>query len=128
MYTFISIVIVVVAILLILSVLVQNSKDGGLAANFAGANQVAGVRQTADFIEKFTWWLAVAIVALSLLANVFVQKNQKSVSTEVEKKIVNQPTGAVPGFQTTGALKQQPAAAEQKPAAQEPAKEQPAKK
>ena len=44
MYTFIVILILIVCIALALAVLVQNSKGGGLAANFSAPNQVLGVR------------------------------------------------------------------------------------
>ena len=72
MYTFIVILILVVCVLLALVVLVQNSKGGGLAANFSAPTQVMGVRQTADFLEKATWWLAVILVVLSLAATVSI--------------------------------------------------------
>ena len=55
MYIFITILIVIAAILLTLLVLVQNSKGGGLAAGFASGNQVMGAPKTADFLEKATW-------------------------------------------------------------------------
>ncbi|TCN63899.1 preprotein translocase subunit SecG [Acetobacteroides hydrogenigenes] len=126
MYILFSLIIIA-AILLILAVLVQNSKGGGLAANFSGANQIVGVRQTADFIEKFTWGLAIAIVVLSLAVNIVVNSNKGAESTGLEKKITSQPAAGVPAFPSSGALKQQPAPAQQQPAA-EPAKEQPAKK
>ena len=57
MYTATAILIVIASILLTLVVLVQNSKGGGLAANFATGNTTFGVRQTADFLEKATWTL-----------------------------------------------------------------------
>jgi preprotein translocase subunit SecG len=68
MSTLISIAIVIVCILLILIVLVQNSKGGGLASSFSSSNQVMGVRKTADFLEKATWTLAIALLVLSLLS------------------------------------------------------------
>jgi preprotein translocase subunit SecG len=68
MSTLISIAIVLVCILLILIVLVQNSKGGGLASSFSSSNQVMGVRKTADFLEKATWTLAIALLVLSLLS------------------------------------------------------------
>lgn len=71
MGTVISILIVIVCILLILVVLVQNSKGGGLASSFASSNQVMGVRKTADFLEKATWTLAIALLALSLISTSF---------------------------------------------------------
>lgn len=67
----ISILIVLVCLLLILVVLVQNSKGGGLASSFSSSNQVMGVRKTADFLEKATWTLAIALLALSLIATAY---------------------------------------------------------
>ena len=67
-YITISIIIVIASILLTLVVLVQNSKGGGLAANFAAGNQTFGVRQTADFLEKLTWGLAASILVLCIVA------------------------------------------------------------
>lgn len=63
---FVSILILIVCILLALIVLVQNPKGGGLAAGFSGASQIGGVQRTADFLEKATWTLAIALVVLSL--------------------------------------------------------------
>ena len=67
MYIFRIVLILIASILLILAVLAQNPKSG-MAANFGASNQVMGVRQTADFLEKFTWGLAISIVVLSLIA------------------------------------------------------------
>ena len=69
MYTFLIVLILIASILMILAVLVQNPKSG-MASNFGASNQVMGVRQTADFLEKFTWGAAVAVLALSLLSTV----------------------------------------------------------
>ena len=68
MYIFLTILIVIAAILLTLLVLVQNSKGGGLAAGFASGNQVMGAPKTADFLEKATWTLVALIVAFSIAA------------------------------------------------------------
>lgn len=67
MYIFCIVLILIASVLIILAVLAQSPKSG-MAANFGASNQVMGVRQTADFLEKFTWGLAIAIVILSLLA------------------------------------------------------------
>ena len=75
MYIFISVLILLVCILLGLIVLVQNPKGGGLAANFTGStSQFMGVRQTADFLEKASWTLAVVLLVLSLSAAAFVPR------------------------------------------------------
>ena len=71
MYTFLIVLILIASILMVLAVLVQNPKSG-MASNFGASNQVMGVRQTADFLEKFTWGAAVVILVLSLLSTIFV--------------------------------------------------------
>ena len=43
MYVFISILILIASILLILIVLIQNSKGGGLASGFSSSNQIMGI-------------------------------------------------------------------------------------
>lgn len=68
MSTLITVLIVIASVLLILAVLVQKSKGGGLSSNFASSNAVMGVRKTTDFIEKATWGLASFIIVMSILA------------------------------------------------------------
>ena len=68
LYTLCIILILVASILIILAVLVQNPKSG-MAANFGASNQVMGVRQTSDFLEKFTWTMAVVIVVAAVCAD-----------------------------------------------------------
>mgnify|MGYP000975791288 CR=1 FL=1 len=57
MIQFLTILIVITAVILTFVVLIQNSKGGGLAAGFSSANQVFGVKKTTDRIEKLTWIL-----------------------------------------------------------------------
>ncbi|MEG0253457.1 MAG: preprotein translocase subunit SecG, partial [Muribaculaceae bacterium] len=68
MYTILTILILISAILLVGVVLIQKSKGGGLASNFSGSNQIMGVRKTTDFVEKATWTLALVICVLSILS------------------------------------------------------------
>lgn len=75
MGTVISVLLVIVCILLILIVLVQNSKGGGLSSAFASSNQVMGVRKTADFLEKTTWSLAIALLVLCLVSSPYSKSN-----------------------------------------------------
>jgi preprotein translocase subunit SecG len=84
MSTLISIAIVLVCILLILIVLVQNSKGGGLASSFSSSNQVMGVRKTADFLEKATWTLAVALLVLSLLSAAYNKPTEGTNTNKTE--------------------------------------------
>ena len=75
LYTFCIVLVLIASVLLILAVLVQSPKSG-MAANFGASNQVIGVRQTTDFLEKFTWVMAAAILALSLLASVAMDREK----------------------------------------------------
>lgn len=68
MSVFIGVLIILVCVFLVLVILVQNPKGGGLSSEFGSANQIGGVRKTADFLEKSTWGLAIALVVLSLAA------------------------------------------------------------
>lgn len=86
MYIFLTILIVIAAILLTLLVLAQNSKGGGLAAGFASGNQVMGAPKTADFLEKTTWTLIALIVAFSIAAVGFSKGNQ---ATAEDHSVIN---------------------------------------
>ncbi len=88
MYIFISILILIVSILLGLIVLVQNPKGGGLAANFSGGTQFMGARQTADFLEKASWTLAVVLLVLSLTATMIIPRATGEAKPETELKDV----------------------------------------
>lgn len=76
--------ILVASVLIILAVLVQSPKSG-MAANFGAANQVMGVRESSNFLEKFTWTMAVAIVVLSLVATLAMEGPTTGVSSDVVK-------------------------------------------
>lgn len=67
-YIVVAVFILLICVLLTLIVLVQSSKGGGLASNFSGSNQFMGVRKTADFLEKSTWTLAIALLVFSLFS------------------------------------------------------------
>ncbi len=89
MYIACIVLIFIASILLILAVLSQSPK-GGMAANFGASNQVMGVRQTADFLEKSTWGLAIAILVLSLAATMTMPSDRVQRSrTGVENAIIN---------------------------------------
>ena len=90
MYTLFITLIIIAAILLVLLVLIQNSKGGGLAADFAGGNQVMGAPKTADFLEKTTWTLVGVIAFLSILAVGVHKSQQRNALQDGESAIANQ--------------------------------------
>ena len=100
-YNVFSFIIVIICVFLVLIVLVQNSKGGGLAAGFTGSNQYMGVRKTADFLEKFTWGLAIAVLALSLLSIAVIPRGNKKASADTElRQNIDENAAPVKDFQT----------------------------
>ena len=87
MYVFISILILIASILLILIVLIQNSKGGGLASGFSSSNQIMGVRKTTDFLEKATWSLAGTVIVLSILITAFIPRAEHAAQSEIKQQV-----------------------------------------
>ena len=84
MYTFLVGIEIVVSILLVIVILMQNSKGGGLAGSFGGGNfgTVFGVRRTADFLTRATTILATTFILLTLIINVFFLPGKGASSKE----------------------------------------------
>ena len=118
MYTLLVILIVIAALLMIGIVLIQESKGGGLAADFASSNAIMGVRKTTDVIEKATWTLAAAMVVLSVLCAYVAptasssQSVLENVATEQQQTNPNN----LPGFGASQTKQDAPAAQEAAPA------------
>ena len=115
-YTLFVVLIVLAALLMIGIVLIQESKGGGLASNFASSNAIMGVRKTTDVIEKATWTLAAAMVVLSVLC-AYVAPTASSSQSVLENVATEQPQtnpNNLPGF---GASQTKDGAAPATPAA-----------
>ena len=67
-FIFLTVAIVIASVLLVIVVLLQNGKGDGMASNFVAANQVLGVRQAANDLEKWTWYLVTFILVLSVFS------------------------------------------------------------
>ncbi len=75
--TVMTILIAFISLMLMVVVLIQNSKGGGVDATLGGsqANQLFGAAKSADFIEKLTWYLAAALFILCIIATMIVGSN-----------------------------------------------------
>ncbi len=111
MYLLFAVLIALISILLILIVMVQNPKGGGLNSSFGGAGsagQMFGVQRTSDFLDKSTWVLAAATVVLILLSNFAIQRNalDSSLDNRIEQQQfpVRAPakSNAIPAAESTG--------------------------
>lgn len=104
MYQLVTVLVILVSVLLVLIVLVQNSKGGGLASNFSGSNQVMGVRKTTDFLEKSTWTLAGALLLLSFFSVMALPRTDMQSGSAIDEQIENMalPNTGLPEFPIAG--------------------------
>jgi preprotein translocase subunit SecG len=94
MYGLIIGIVIFICVLLVLIVLVQNPKGGGLASSFSSSNQFMGVKRTADFIEKATWGLAAGLLVLSIIAILLprgegTQQQQSKIQDRIDNTAVD---------------------------------------
>src|SRR5688572_1865346 len=80
MYTLVISLIIFFAVLLVLVILAQNAKGGGLTSQFGGstASNIIGVKKTGDLLEKLTWGFIIAIMALCLSTTFITTSNRPS--------------------------------------------------
>lgn len=114
-----GILIIISAIILGIIILVQNPKGGGLTASLGGfSNQLMGVKQTTDILEKGTWIFAGVIAFLCITSTVFIPKD----SGRHERLIQQAPAGTpltAPQGQTAPFVPEAPAEQPVAPAPQQ---------
>jgi preprotein translocase subunit SecG len=95
MYTALVLLDILVCIFLMIAVLMQSSKGGGLAGSFGGGQMgtVFGVRRTADFLSRATTILATVFIVLSLLINIFFLPGKRTAESIIQK---GGPTNSAP--------------------------------
>jgi preprotein translocase subunit SecG len=83
------IAIMAVSILLVLSILIQNAKGGGIASNVGVSNQLFGAKRETEVVEKATWYLVATLAILCILSGFFYQvtpENPYSNYTPIEER------------------------------------------
>ena len=87
LFTIILFSIIFLSFLLVLVIMVQNPKGGGLSSSFGGGDsqQLGGVKQTGDFLDKSTWFLASALLLLILFSNITLNSGE----TQTESELLN---------------------------------------
>lgn len=94
-----GILVILASVVLGLIVLVQNPKGGGLSSSFGGfGNQIMGVKQTTDVLEKGTWLFAAIVAILCILSPVFMPK--KGAANATDKSIMENVNSKVPAATT----------------------------
>ena len=108
LFTVLTVLIIIAAILLVAVVLLQNGKGEGLASNFVAGNQTLGVRQTADILEKITWGLVAFILVVSVITSFTTGTN--GADMDVTNKIENVASKSQPEFPTAPIQQEAPTA------------------
>src|SRR5690349_6605674 len=103
MYTFLISLALFSAFMLVLVILAQNSKGGGLTSQFggSGASNIMGVKKTGDLLERLTWGFVVSIMIIALSTNL-VSPTGNAQTDDVLDRVRPQ--------QTAPAIEQAPAA------------------
>jgi preprotein translocase subunit SecG len=89
MFTIFLALITIVCFLLIVVIMVQNPKGGGLSSTL-GSAQMGGVQKTTDFLDKSTWTLATVLVLLILFSSLSFNAGTS------DSKIINSTDAATP--------------------------------
>jgi preprotein translocase subunit SecG len=123
------VLITIVCFLLIIVIMVQNPKGGGLSSSLGGSQMIGGVQKTTDFLDKSTWTLATILIVLIMLSSL----SFTGALSDTDSKIIDQTEAAAPKTATPAAATPAPAATEAAPktettAPATPATEEPAKK
>ena len=87
MYNIILFLIIFLSFLLVLVIMVQNPKGGGLASTFGGdSQQIGGVKKTTDFLDRSTWILASLLFLLILFSNITLNSGSDVNESELLNK------------------------------------------
>lgn len=98
MYKFLLIILVLDALVLIASVLMQAAKGGGLAASFGGVSTAAdsfiGTRQAGNVLTKTSWWAGGLFLGLAFVLQLMSTRGRAP--TSILDQGLGQAPAAVP--------------------------------
>ena len=98
MYIALISIIIFICVLLVLVVLAQNPKGGGLSSQFGGStSQLMGVKRTGDLLEKLTWGFAIGLVVLTLATHMLGSSGSGAVRSVNEERARQSQLPAAPG-------------------------------
>ena len=80
------VLITIVCFLLIVVIMVQNPKGGGLSSSIGGSQMLGGVQKTTDFLDKSTWTLATILIALILLSSLSFSGSMSDTDSKIIEK------------------------------------------
>ncbi len=89
MYAFLVVLFVLTCVLLVISILLQSSKGGGLASSFGGlgGGAIFGPRGAASFLQKTTTVLGILFILLSILINIMGHRRGVSAQSILQEEL-----------------------------------------
>ncbi len=88
MITILTILHILICIFLVVSILLQSSKGGGLAGMFGGGGMGAlGGRGTATFLARVTMWLGIGFASTAILIGL-IRKGTKSEQKSMVQQVM----------------------------------------
>lgn len=98
MYTFLLILLILDSLVLVIAILLQSGKGGGLAASFGGATSAAdaliGTRQAGNLLTKSSWWCGGIFLFLAFVLQIMSTRTR--VPASVLDKNLSTPTAPAP--------------------------------
>lgn len=110
------VLITIVSFLLVVVIMVQNPKGGGLSSTLGGSQMMGGVQKTTDFLDKSTWTLASILIVLILASSLSFSSNFSGDNQLIDESAV--PAAQTPAATGTTAPAAQPTTPTPAPAAQ----------
>ncbi|EKT4519296.1 preprotein translocase subunit SecG [Flavobacterium psychrophilum] len=95
-FTIFLVLITIVCFLLIVVIMVQNPKGGGLSSSISGSTQMGGVQKTTDFLYKSTWYLGAILIVLILMSSLSFNGN----NSDTGSKVIDESALAAPAIPT----------------------------
>ncbi len=103
MYTFLLVILIIDALVLIAAVLMQAAKGGGLAASFGGVSTAAdsfiGTRQAGNVLTKTAWWAGGLFLGLAFTLQLMSTRGRAPTSI-LDKGLTQSPSAAPPPVTT----------------------------
>src|SRR4051812_38586698 len=94
LYTFLLVLLILDALVLVAAIMLQSGKGGGLAASFGGASSSAdsfiGMRQAGSLLTKASWWCGGIFLGLAFMLQL------ASTRGNTPKSILDQPASTAP--------------------------------
>ncbi|WP_417431484.1 preprotein translocase subunit SecG [Halpernia sp.] len=108
-FTLFMVLIMILSVLLVIIIMAQNPKGGGLSGTFGGTSPAQfGVQRTNDFMENATWTLGALVIILIIVSVVITAKPSNHIPAQTTPTNQSAPVQTAP-VKTTAPIQQAPA-------------------